>query len=1375
MADLRRMHLTISKGMKLTCTVEQALEDVIVVSLKHKAKEFRGILMDASERHLPPGLCFNQDSGSIKTEGENSGNSSTDGPEQPQIKELRGVTLDCRYSYNNDPAKYNEQPLPAASAISIRPARGKQVRNIRLRPRQTLCSKCKAAIHDSKSKSPNKNPKTEGEGQDQEAHPHNTRFRAAQSGKPTDGANAAAGPTLRSGAKNRRSDSTPKVLLENIRPKRDVKPTAKKKDADAAAQRKQSESTARKSAASEEQSSDSSGAKSDLLVKQQDRVNFGKREDETLRVMMERSVSLDNPSALSQYNKQPVVRLDKTAVNNMNYRPEVKEEKQEKAPTISIVNIRSTPAIKISYGGAGDRDVVKIPPRLPGAELKSPDSQSTADESPAPVSPAPPPSPPQKKTKKASKRTRDKQRYRIVNEGDSASEMNAQGIKIVGHHRKHKRKHRHRHASSEDENFNSEVGAPPPAKQPAIITKFSVVPPVNDMNGNEKKSDSEVLKDSSNETPTRQDEPGEGVNKSPREGNELHSQVRSRREGAAEFTFNSDPLSLRAEFLDAVPHDTSSVLKSPSCGINRPKEFINQFKAEIRDGSPARSDTKAFEMWGSPAKIEAPTFEMDGSPDGIEAPPFQSDDSQDGLIIGPLTLGNSPGREDDQLSCDSLSVSPPPVRESREDREVKEGDGGRKESVPYGVGVFEDLTPDEDEDDHQDHNVSQPMYQLPLAKKPRMMYGGWARESLSPAPSVPSYLSKKSAAVLSESYPNRSRMYQNGPSSYFAPSPGSSSMYPPDPSTVFPHNPAPRIQNSPTPMIHKSPVPIFNYHSSRYQGSPNRRFGSSPSRRYHSINESASSRTHSIIEGTIRHSSHGSHSRYQGHESEPYTAARDSHSSSSGRYVSRAESEMPHPASSSRFHPNKFESRSTIRYQPPSEKSTGSIFTSPPESSSVPRLSAVEDTSSSGTKPYRAGERSSTLQYVSSPGDAGSVPRFAVPRDSNHLASQYPSQGSTGSLQRYPSHPVEGSLPNQYPSLGSTDSRYQPHSDGRYKPPNSANIPSPLSLQSNSRSSSGSMYPPEKDRKNSASSAACYETVDTSALFMTHSLGHNAVPSNDNSSVPNYLSKPLSQSSSSSSSQIPAARVPSSESAKSSHMFSAIPGQSASVSFLRQDPSIPKLVAGGDGGQSVVFHSAGSNSSSGSSSITRHASSSSLSQGHLPVMLSDSEDDSDNAVPGFVPTPGMLGSGSRSEDISRMPMMKIHSQNLSSCMTGEGREIRVGDVQWGKVQGFPWWPCRIMTIKMTHRDHREQDLIVTQVCHVSWFGSSTVSDLPPSELRPFREEFMRRHNKKKRGPYQVAVQQAMMATELTTLSAPDASRAHSQQPLSLGLMHDLVS
>lgn len=1295
-------------------------------------------------------MCFNEDSNTVKIEGENAGNSSTDGPDPAQPKEVKGGTLDCRYSYNNDPAKYNEQPLPATSAISIRSGRGKQVRNIRLRPRQTLCSKCKALIHDTKAKSPNKISKPEGEGQEQEAHPHNTRYRASLSGKPSDGLNTQAGPTLRSGLRNRRADSTPKVLLENIRPKRDVKPTAKKKDADAALKSKLTDNSLKRNAPSEEQTSDSGASKSDSN-KKLETVYYGKKEEESSHVMIERSVSLDNPTALSQYNKQPVVRLDKSAVNSISIRTDGKEEKQEKAPTISIVNIRSTPAITISYGGAGDRDVVKIPPRLPGAELKSPDGHSTADESPAPVSPPPPPSPPQKKAKKASRRTRDKQRYRVVNDTNATSEVHAPGLKIAAHHRKHKRKHKHRHASSEDENFNSEMGVLPPAKLPALITKLSVVPPVNDMNGNEKKGDTEVLKDSSNETPTRQEEPTDMLAKSPRDANEAFSHIR-REDSSTDFGFDSDPLSLKTEGLDPDSHDTPSDQKSPSCASRKETDFLDQSKTETSESSPVRAEVKPFEMWGSPVKIEAPPFELEGSPAKIEAPPFQSDDSQDGLIIGPLRIGTSPVKDESTKSFDDLSVTPPPARRGGDAKkewkheEVEE----KKESVPYGVGVFEDLTPDEDEGDHDDHNVSQPMYQLP--KKPRLMYG-WESEGLSSASHVTGYLSKKSAAVLPDGpsaiYPNRSRVYQNGPSSYFSPSPGPSSMYPGNPTSAFPNSPAPRIQNSPPPMIQKSPVPIFNYNASRYQGSPNRRFGSSPSRRYHSIGESAALRQQLIIEGNLRHSGQSSLSHFQGHDSDQFQTRRDGHSSSSSGYQPQSESDLSH---SSRY-PTKFGSRSTIRYQPSSEKSAGSRYTSQTESCSASRLSSTED-ASLVTKSYMAAEGSSTLRYVSSSGDSSSVSRIAIPSDSSSSASKYLGQRGSSSLPHYSNHPSEGSLPDQYQSLSSTDLRFQ--KDTQYQNPSSASIPSSpsgLSLQTSSRSVvAGSVFHSEKDRKSTVLSTPRYETVDTSALFMTHSHDHNPASSGDSSSVSSFLTKP---SSTLASSQNPATRTPSTDSAKPTGLFAASSGQNAPVPFLGQDSKFVCGTSGVSQGSSVMFRSQGQSSSS----LTGHPSSSGLSQGHV----SDSEDDYDNAVPGCAP-----------QNISHLPMMKIQTQTLNSCVTEDRREIRVGDVQWGKVQGFPWWPCRVMSIKLTHRDHREQELIVTQVCHVSWFGSTTVSDLHPSELRPFREEFPKRHVKKKRGPYQLAVQQAMLATELTP-TVLDASRASVQQPISLGLMHDLVS
>ena len=1301
-------------------------------------------------RHLPPGLCFHEDSGAAKTEGENAGNSSADGPDQAQPKEVKGVTLDCRYSYNNDPAKYNEQPLPATSAISIRPARGKQVRNIRLRPRQTLCSKCKAAIHDSKSKSPNKVPKPDG--QEQEAHPHNTRYRAAQSNKPSDTPNTPPGPTLRSGSRNRRADSTPKVLLENIRPKREVKPTAKKREADAA--QKSRLENSKKHAMHDERTGD--GAKCDINKTLESAVG-DKKEEEGSRMMSERSLSLDNPTSFSQYNKQPVVRLDKSAINSMSIRTENKEEKQEKAPTISIVNIRSTPAIKISFGGAGDRDVLKIPPRLPGADMKSPDDHSTADESPAPITPPPPPSPPQKKTKKASKRTRDKQRYRVVNDGDAASEIHAPGIKITGYHRKHKRKHRHRHASSEDENFNSEMEAPP-AKLPSLITKLSVVPPVNDMNGNEKKGDSDVLKDSSNETPTRQDEIVEPLARSPPDLSEAVTvnQVR-KADSSFDFTFDDDPLNLKTECADSAPVscDSQPNHKSP---LHTETGFLSQPKVESGGTSPARTDVKPFEMWGSPVKT--PAFETEGSPTRIEAPPFQSDDSQDGLIVGPLRMHNSPYKDENISSFDSLTNTPPTtvgMGENRKesDHEEEEEDEEQKEPVPYGVGVFEDLTPDEDEDDHDDSNVNQPIYQLP--KKPHLVYSGWPNDSLSAG-----YLPKK--ADNSSLYHNQTGVYQNGPSSFFSPAAGPSSLYSSNPASSFPSSPAPRIQNSPTPIIQRSPMPIFNYSASRFQGSPNRRFGSSPSRRYHSITDSGPSRQQSVIAGSV------GHSRYQVHEGDRFHVSGKNHSSSSSAYRGHGEGDVSQPAPASRF-PPKFDSQSTIRYQPASDKSAGSRYPSQSESSSVSRLPSTED-SALGAKSQGASESTSTPRYAWSSGDSSSAPRFAIPSSgSSSSVPQYRGQGGSGSLSGYSAHPSEGSLPNQYPALGSTDSRFQPHTETHYKAHGSTGIPSspsPLSLQTNNRSATalgtGSTYHDEKERKNIVLPAPHYETVDTSALFMTHSHIHNSTSSGESSSVPVFLKK-----TSTSSSQNAVDRLQSRESPKPISLYTGS-GPTPPVPMFHQNTKLLSGTGTGTQGPGVLMGQSGSSSSS---SITRHPSSSSLSQGHLSVTvgLSDSEDEMDNAVPGFVPTSSTLSS----QDSSRVPMMKIQTQNLASCLTEDRREIRVGDVQWGKVQGFPWWPCRVVAIKLTHRDHREQELIITQVCHVSWFGSSTVSDLHPSELRPFREEFAKRHVKKKRGPYQVAVQQALLATE-SHLPSIDASHLHTQsQPISLNPMHDLVS
>lgn len=59
------------------------------------------------------------------------------------------------------------------------------------------------------------------------------------------------------------------------------------------------------------------------------------------------------------------------------------------------------------------------------------------------------------------------------------------------------------------------------------------------------------------------------------------------------------------------------------------------------------------------------------------------------------------------------------------------------------------------------------------------------------------------------------------------------------------------------------------------------------------------------------------------------------------------------------------------------------------------------------------------------------------------------------------------------------------------------------------------------------------------------------------------------------------------------------------------------------------------------------------------------------------------------------------------------RLVRVapGDIVWGKVVGFPWWPGRVLSVTPTSR------------AHVAWFASTTSSLMPCDSLSPFLEDY----------------------------------------------------
>ncbi|XP_073451771.1 PWWP domain-containing protein 2B [Aquarana catesbeiana] len=128
--------------------------------------------------------------------------------------------------------------------------------------------------------------------------------------------------------------------------------------------------------------------------------------------------------------------------------------------------------------------------------------------------------------------------------------------------------------------------------------------------------------------------------------------------------------------------------------------------------------------------------------------------------------------------------------------------------------------------------------------------------------------------------------------------------------------------------------------------------------------------------------------------------------------------------------------------------------------------------------------------------------------------------------------------------------------------------------------------------------------------------------------------------------------------------------------------------------------------------------------------------------------PGDDVSSSKDEQKTVPPLMvRLHSKSVSNCITVDGKTMSVGDIVWGKVHGFPWWPARILSINVTQKENGDP---TWQEATVSWFGSPTTSSLSVSKLSSFSEFFKLRFNRKKKGVYRKAIAEAARATNHLT-------------------------
>lgn len=102
--------------------------------------------------------------------------------------------------------------------------------------------------------------------------------------------------------------------------------------------------------------------------------------------------------------------------------------------------------------------------------------------------------------------------------------------------------------------------------------------------------------------------------------------------------------------------------------------------------------------------------------------------------------------------------------------------------------------------------------------------------------------------------------------------------------------------------------------------------------------------------------------------------------------------------------------------------------------------------------------------------------------------------------------------------------------------------------------------------------------------------------------------------------------------------------------------------------------------------------------------------------------------------------LKIHKKNVTKYRLQDGRTMCLGDIVWGKIIGFPWWPGRISQIVVSRRDN---GAVLQQEAQIRWLGATTISHMPLEKLYPFLPYFKERYNKKRRGVYKNAISEAM--------------------------------
>ncbi|XP_007446909.1 PREDICTED: DNA (cytosine-5)-methyltransferase 3B isoform X5 [Lipotes vexillifer] len=109
---------------------------------------------------------------------------------------------------------------------------------------------------------------------------------------------------------------------------------------------------------------------------------------------------------------------------------------------------------------------------------------------------------------------------------------------------------------------------------------------------------------------------------------------------------------------------------------------------------------------------------------------------------------------------------------------------------------------------------------------------------------------------------------------------------------------------------------------------------------------------------------------------------------------------------------------------------------------------------------------------------------------------------------------------------------------------------------------------------------------------------------------------------------------------------------------------------------------------------------------YLTIDLTD-----DDVVPQSSSTPYARLSQDSQQESMESPQVDAEGRDADSTEYQDGKEFGIGDLVWGKIKGFSWWPAMVVSWKATSKRQA-----MSGMRWVQWFGDGKFSEIPADKL-----------------------------------------------------------